>query len=84
MQDIAEFLSNPTIRVEAKKELLKRVGGEVGFKDYTLNFLNLILDRNRMDSLDDIVEAFETEYCKLTDTQVRGRGRGRAGVERRG
>ncbi|RMZ53895.1 hypothetical protein APUTEX25_005577, partial [Auxenochlorella protothecoides] len=69
-KDIAEFLSNPTIRVEAKKELLKRVGGEVGFKDYTLNFLNLILDRNRMDSLDDIVEAFETEYCKLTDTQL--------------
>ncbi len=24
MQDIAEFLYNPTIRVEAKKELLKR------------------------------------------------------------
>ena len=55
---------------EKKKDLLKRLAGESGFNAYTLNFLNLLVDQNRIEALEEIVEAFEAKYCQLTDTQV--------------
>jgi hypothetical protein len=47
-----------------------------GFNQYTLNFLNLLVDTNRIDAIDEICESFETSYCALTDTQVREHGCG--------
>lgn len=43
-----------------------------GFNQYTLNFLNLLVDTNRIDAIEEICESFETSYCELTDTQVGG------------
>lgn len=37
---------------------------------YTVNFLNLLIDQNRIEALDEICESFEKSYCALTDTQV--------------
>lgn len=68
--DIMEFLVNPVVVEDKKKEMLASVAKEVGFNPYTVNFFNLLLDSNRMDAIEAIFAAFETQYCKLTDTQV--------------
>lgn len=50
--------------------MLATIAKESGFQEHTLSFLNLLIDARRVDALDEIVEAFETKYCSLTDTQV--------------
>ena len=69
-EDIKNFLSNPTMAEEKKKDLIKRIATESGFNQYTVNFLNLLIDANRIDAINEICEAFESKYCDLTDTQV--------------
>lgn len=36
------------------------------------NFLNLLVEKDRLALLEEICESFEELYCKLTDTQVLG------------
>jgi F-type H+-transporting ATPase subunit delta len=69
-EDIKNFLSNPTINENKKKDLVKKVASESGFNEYTVNFLNLLIDQNRIEAISEICEAFETRYCELTDTMV--------------
>lgn len=69
-QDIKDFLSNPTLPEQKKKDLVKRIASESGFNNYTVNFLNLLIDQNRIDAIVEICDAFEAKYCQLTDTQV--------------
>jgi len=68
--DVKSFLSNPTLPEEKKKGLVKRIASESGFNNYTVNFLNLLIDQNRINAIEEICDAFETKYCSLTDTQV--------------
>ena len=67
---LKDTLSNPIIDDEKKKSMLSTIAREAGFTTHTLSFLNLLVDARRADTLDEIVEAFETKYCSLTDTQV--------------
>jgi len=69
-EDVKETLSNPIIADEKKKTMLSTIAKEAGFTEHTLSFLNLLVDARRIDAIDEIVEAFETKYCSLTDTQV--------------
>jgi F-type H+-transporting ATPase subunit delta len=68
--DVKGFLSNPTLPEGRKKDLVKRIAAESGFNQYTVNFLNLLIDQNRIDAITEICEAFESKYCELTDTMV--------------
>ena len=68
--DVAEYLESPGVNESAKKEMIATLGTEAGFNEYTLNFLNLLVDKQRMDCMSDVIEAFEAKYCELTDTQV--------------
>lgn len=67
---LKDTLSNPTFPEDKKKGILATIAKESGFTAHTLSFLNLLIDARRVDALDEIVEAFETKYCSLTDTQV--------------
>lgn len=69
-QDIKDFLANPTLPEDKKKDLVKRIASESGFNKYTVNFLSLLIDQGRIDAIGEICEAFESKYCELTDTQV--------------
>lgn len=53
---------------------MKRLAAEASFSQYTVNFLNLLIDQSRVEALEEICESFEKSYCKLTDTQVGARG----------
>lgn len=69
--ELAKFLTNPVISAEKRNKVLDTVAKEVGFQQITLNFLKLLVDRNRIDGIDGICEQFEQRYCELSDTQVR-------------
>ena len=69
-EGIKNLLSNPVIEDEKKRTALKTIAQESGFNPMTTNFLNLLIDSNRFDTIDDVVTQFETKYCQLTDTQV--------------
>lgn len=72
-ETLNEFLMNPIIGDEKKKELLESLAKEAGFNESTKTFLFLTVDKGRIDCLQEICQFFETEYCKLTDTQVQMR-----------
>ena len=65
-----DFLFNPVVPEEKKKSFIATLSKEAGFQQDTVKFINLLIDVGRLDALQEIVDAFEKEYCKLTDTQV--------------
>ena len=65
-----DFMYSPVVSNEKKRKLIGQIQKSANMQPYTANFLNLIMDRGRIDALENIFEAFETEYCKQTDTQV--------------
>lgn len=68
--DVKEFLCNPVVPLAKKKDALAKVGREAGLSKSTVNFLNILVDNDRMVAADAVFAAFETQYCALTDTQV--------------
>ncbi|KAK9806114.1 hypothetical protein WJX72_002116 [[Myrmecia] bisecta] len=69
-QGLKDLLFNPCVAVEKKNEVLKSLGKEAGLNQYTINFLGLLLQQDRMMAIETIFTAFELQYCRLTDTQV--------------
>ncbi len=69
-QKLKELLFNPVVDGEKKRNVLSKIGKEAGFQKYTMNFLNLLVQKDRINLLDEICESFEDQYCQLTDTQV--------------
>lgn len=74
------YMTNPGVEASKKKETLATLAKEAGFNAYTLNFFNLLVDAGRIDAIEQICAAFEVQYCKLTDTQVRAVRRGWMGA----
>ena len=70
-QQMKDFLFNPIMSPEKKRDVVKKIGKEAGMSKYTVNFLNLLIDKDRIQAIEEILDAFEQTYCKLTDTQVR-------------
>ena len=66
----AAFLANPVVAEEKKKEILKKLADEASFHAFTTNFMQLLVDKKRMNQLSAIIEEFETLFCEATDTQV--------------
>lgn len=57
----ADFLNVPNISPSVKKDVVTRVfGGQVS--DHTLHFLQIVMDKQRQDSLPKIVAAYQAGY----------------------
>jgi len=67
---VASFLSNPVMEDGTKKDILSKLGKEAGFHPFTVNFLNLLVDKKRIAFISAIADEFESLYCENTDTQV--------------
>jgi len=67
---LRNLLFDPALEQEKKRAVVAKLSREAGFNKYTTNFLNLLITKGRVSLLDEICEAFEEEYCRLTDTQV--------------
>ncbi len=61
--DFGNAISNPIYKLEERKEVLKYVLGKSNFSNMVKNFLNLLLDKNRIGS----IEAIADKYGMLTD-----------------
>lgn len=69
-KDVYDFLVNPIIGQEKKKEILKSIADEAKFQPYTLNFLYILIDKRRINLINEIIKEFEISYNKLTDTEL--------------
>lgn len=69
-KQLTDFLNNPTINDDNKKSVLKSLADDAKFVSYTVNLLNLIVDKKRTLILKEIVKEFEELYNEITDTEV--------------
>lgn len=60
------LFENPTVSAERRKSLASAIGNAVGFDTPVLNFVNILIERNRLDLLEEILLAFE----KLLDDRL--------------
>jgi len=61
--DFRQVIANPIFAVEDRKKILLTVLDKSGFSDMVKNFLNLLLDKNRIG----VIEAITDHYARLTD-----------------
>ncbi|MCO5614520.1 hypothetical protein L7F22_068803 [Adiantum nelumboides] len=69
-KQLYSFLTNPTISDKNKKSVLKSLADNANFVSYTVNLLNLIVDKKRTILLKDIVKEFAKLYNEITNTEV--------------
>ena len=67
---LSEVLVNPLVPSKKKTSLINKIAAEASFNQFSTNFLNLLVDKGRIDCIVEVVEAFEELYCEATDTQV--------------
>lgn len=67
--ELREFLRKP-LQAEARKEVIDTVAKEQSYCNEVRDFLKLLVDTNRFECLEEIVDVFERRYNELTDTQI--------------
>ncbi|KAG2432110.1 hypothetical protein HXX76_009037 [Chlamydomonas incerta] len=67
---LSALIMNPVVDADKKRAVLAKIAKEAGFQQYTINFLNLLVEKDRLALVPEICECFEDLYCQLTDTQV--------------
>ncbi|MBC6481580.1 MAG: F0F1 ATP synthase subunit delta [Hormoscilla sp. GM7CHS1pb] len=65
--EFSQLIANPLIKPEAKKAVLRQVGGD-RMHPYTLNFLMLLVDRRRLQFLEGICKQYQAILRKLNQT----------------
>ena len=53
-KDLGSFLANPVFEQDVKKKVLEKIIGKMTLSPMTVNFLKLLVDKNRIDVLPDI------------------------------
>lgn len=66
-KDLGGFLANPIFEQESKKKVLEKIIEKLSLSPMTINFLKLLIDKNRIDVLSDI----ETCYRQLMDETLK-------------
>ncbi|KAH7404499.1 hypothetical protein KP509_15G029000 [Ceratopteris richardii] len=69
-KQVFDFFNNPTIFDDKKKAVMKSIADAERFSSYTLNLLNLVIDKKRTSILKEIVKEFEELYNEITDTEI--------------
>jgi F-type H+-transporting ATPase subunit delta len=68
--ELRDFLLGIPLNGDRRKEVIDSLAKEVNMKKETADFLKLLIDVNRMDAIEDIINVFEERYNQVTDTQV--------------
>lgn len=64
------FFVNPTIDLDKKRAVLDDIASSNNLQPHTANFLNLLVDRGRVDIVREIAEEFEVAYNRMTNTEL--------------
>jgi F-type H+-transporting ATPase subunit delta len=60
--DARLVFENPTVSHERRKDLLNKVGDALKLDTPIRNFLGILIDRNRLDLLNEIISTYETSF----------------------
>jgi len=61
-----QLFENPTVAADRRKAVFGKIADSLAYQSFVRNFLNLLIERNRLDLLGDIVNA----YQKLLDEKL--------------
>lgn len=64
--ELSSIFRSPAYGIEAKREILRDIIGKLGLSGMVANFLQLILDRNRLDFLPQIAESYSAFADELS------------------
>jgi F0F1-type ATP synthase delta subunit len=67
VNELREFI----LGVPLRKTIIDAIAKDIKMQKETCDFLKLLIDTNRMDAIEDIINVFDEKYNILTDTQVR-------------
>jgi F-type H+-transporting ATPase subunit delta len=59
-EELKSILESPLYDIVLKKRILKEVSSKISVSPYTVNFLNILLDKDRFFVLAEILEAYKT------------------------
>merc|ERR1719420_1468844 len=68
--NLCSVMTNPLVPAENKFSLIKQISSEGSFNKLTTNFLNVLVDKERINCIVEIVESFDELYCEENDTQI--------------
>jgi F-type H+-transporting ATPase subunit delta len=68
--EVLDFFINPTIGTEKKRQVLDEIIASSNLLPHTANFLNILVDANRIDLIREILKEFEIVYNKITNTEL--------------
>jgi len=57
--ELRNILRSPALPLEIKRNVLREILARLGSRDSVRNFLSLLLDRNRLDQIDDLLTAYQ-------------------------
>jgi len=64
--DARRLLENPTVSADRRKRLVKEIAAASGYDQRVANFIDILVDRNRLQLIDEIT----TAYQKLLDERL--------------
>lgn len=64
--DARRLLENPTMAGDRRSKLLNGIGNTLGFEKRVINFIGILVDKSRLNILDEIIDA----YTKLLDDRL--------------
>lgn len=67
---LRDVMVNPLISADKKEDLITQISTEASFNQFTTNFLNLLVERGRIDCIMEAIESFESLYYQASGTQV--------------
>merc|ERR1719265_191485 len=69
-RDLNKLMVNPLILSDNKMALIKQISEKGSFNKSTINFLSLLVEKDRIACITEIIDSFDDQYCKATNTQV--------------
>nr|GMD78663.1 ATP synthase delta chain, chloroplastic [Ipomoea batatas] len=67
---VFSFFVNPIMSDVKKREVVAEIAMSFELQSHVVNFLNILVDMDRMEPNKDIVQEFEMVYNKITDSRV--------------
>merc|ERR1712232_338909 len=61
---------NPLISTDKKTALINQIASSGSFNQITVNFLNILVDKGRIECIMEVIEAFEELFYQASETQV--------------
>merc|ERR1719146_424178 len=64
------MMVNPLVSADEKRTLINKISTEASFNLSTTHFLRLLVDKGRIDCIEEVIDAFKKLYYEATGTQV--------------